>query len=324
MALFFASFHPPKSWKYGYVPPVLLLPRPRARVPLHARKSDAARSKLLFRPRGMRRPDRVHQPHHLRHDTRHLHRGHQSAHQRLYPTMTWCRNYAACTAITILPSWAPVSMSSAQWQRSTRRPSKTSYPPSSPCQSQSQSQSQSQTKNEPRSDGDGDGDGDKDELHTNCDEYNSTIATNTLHDRHQQPNIRCCHASIFDFDNDKDDTNDNICDRSSFIQRHRLSPVASSTATNINHVYYKPHCLTPQFTRSLQSWLTALPRHRSSSSSSSSQQTHNGKWTHLRHARRNVAVFDLTPAQPRAHQRVRTVGGHTLPHRRTDLPRSNG
>merc|ERR1740124_394899 len=173
---------------------------------------------------------------------------------------------------------------------------KTSYPHSSPCQSQSQSQSQSQTKNEPRSDGDGDGD--KDELHTNCDEYNSTIATNTLHDRHQQPNIRCCHASIFDFDNDKDDTNDNICDRSSVIQRHRLSPVASSTATNINHVYYIPHCLTPQFTRSLQSWLTALPRHRSSSSSSSSssQQTHNGKWTHLRHARRNVAVFDLTPS----------------------------
>merc|ERR1740136_520355 len=68
MALFFASFHPPKSWKNGYVPPVLLLPRPRARVPLHARKSDAARSKLLFRPRGMRRPDRVHQPHHLRHE----------------------------------------------------------------------------------------------------------------------------------------------------------------------------------------------------------------------------------------------------------------
>merc|ERR1740136_449642 len=149
MALFFASFHPPKSWKYGYVPPVLLLPRPRARVPLHARKSDAARSKLLFRPRGIRRPDRVQQPHHLRHDTRHLHRGHQSAltrqrgrpqkkpsyactastrsHQRLYPAMTWCRNYAACSAIAILPSWAPVSMSSAQWQRSTRRPSKTSY-----------------------------------------------------------------------------------------------------------------------------------------------------------------------------------------------------
>merc|ERR1740124_2065646 len=54
------------------------------------------------------------------------------SHQRLYPAMTWCRNYAACSAIAILPSWAPVSLYSAQWQRSTRRPSKTSCPHSSP------------------------------------------------------------------------------------------------------------------------------------------------------------------------------------------------
>jgi alkylated DNA repair protein alkB family protein 6 len=61
------------------------------------------------------------------------------------------------------------------------------------------------------------------------------------------------------------------------------------------HVYYIENCMDGTFSNSIRSWLRTLPREvmdRGCSNSSSFE----GKWTRLKHAERNVALFDLNHA----------------------------
>ena len=71
----------------------------------------------------------------------------------------------------------------------------------------------------------------------------------------------------------------------------------ANTNTNTNtlkHVYYIPQCLNTEYMQSLSSWLHSLPQiNEHSSITMNHEHDFNGKWTRLKHARRNVALFDL-------------------------------
>ncbi len=66
---------------------------------------------------------------------------------------------------------------------------------------------------------------------------------------------------------------------------------------HLKHIYYIPRCLTEDYMYNVSSWLHSLPHQTSTSQSngtgSNNENDFNGKWTRLKHAKRNVALFDL-------------------------------
>ena len=78
---------------------------------------------------------------------------------------------------------------------------------------------------------------------------------------------------------------------SKFIQDYKVQ-------SKLNSVYYVPQCLNNEFTEILLEWLKSLPVISQNQGSyetngKNDEKMFNGKWTRLKHAQRNVALFDL-------------------------------
>lgn len=63
----------------------------------------------------------------------------------------------------------------------------------------------------------------------------------------------------------------------------------------LKHVYYVPRCLTEEYIQCLSEWLQSLPMvpRDNNTRKSNDELDFNGQWTRLKHAQRNVALFDL-------------------------------
>lgn len=68
-------------------------------------------------------------------------------------------------------------------------------------------------------------------------------------------------------------------------------------------IYYMRNFLPSEFSKKLVEWLKTLP-HATIDASSSSIDKFNGKWNRLKHAQRNVAMFDLKRIESLENQKV--------------------
>jgi len=71
------------------------------------------------------------------------------------------------------------------------------------------------------------------------------------------------------------------------ITEHEIS------TSKLTHVYYISQCLSEEYMHSISSWLSTLPQTTCTSTPIDNERNHFGKWTSLKHAQRNVALFDL-------------------------------
>lgn len=60
--------------------------------------------------------------------------------------------------------------------------------------------------------------------------------------------------------------------------------------SKLSNVYYIPQCLNDNSIQILTKWMQSLPK---TSNNQNNEKDYHGKWTRLKHAQRNVALFDL-------------------------------
>jgi alkylated DNA repair dioxygenase AlkB len=99
----------------------------------------------------------------------------------------------------------------------------------------------------------------------------------------------------------KDETKQesNVCDLQPVTMLENVSlnqHLISLQSLLFSDVYYIENFMDDTFSNSILSWLKTLPHVLDREACSTSSSSFNGKWTRLKHAERNVALFDLNEA----------------------------
>jgi alkylated DNA repair protein alkB family protein 6 len=85
--------------------------------------------------------------------------------------------------------------------------------------------------------------------------------------------------------------------------------------SRVQDVYYIPLCLTEEFIECMYTWLQSI---QSLENQRIDEKECNGKWTRLKYAKRNVALFDLRLTKQQQHENI-TKMDTTLLHRLCDF-----